>query len=58
MAKVDQDCFDKNLLHILNNNEDKIVGSSKFVVADSPDLNRFKYFVPNKNNGEFVVSLW
>ena len=55
MAKVDQTCFDKNLLLILNNNEDKIAGSSKFVVADSPALNRYKFFLPNKNNGQFEV---
>lgn len=57
MARVEQDCFDKNLLVVLNNNEDKVLaGSSKFIVADSPPaLNRYKYFVPNKNNGKFTV---
>jgi hypothetical protein len=56
MARVEQECFDKNLLLILNNNEEKIIGSpAKFIVADAPSLNKYKYFVPNKNNGFFEV---
>lgn len=52
MAKVTQDCFDKNLLLILNNNEEQAPNTNKLL---DPKLNKYKYFLPNKNNGEFRV---
>lgn len=53
MARVDQACFDKNLLRINNNNVEKI--PPKTMKALDPLLNNYKYFLPNKNNGEFHV---
>lgn len=51
---VEQDCFDENLLVILNNNE-RAIPSKKLKAFDN-DLIKYKYFLPMKNNSKFYVS--
>lgn len=53
MKKVKQDCFDKNLLLIYDNNEHTIPTDK--MRALNTDMNRYKYFLPHKNNTFFYV---
>ncbi len=55
MKVVTQDCFDKNLLPVLNNNEGGIViPTNKDEVFDS-SMNGFKYFVPDQGSRKYVA---
>ena len=48
MKIVKQDCFDQNLLLVLNNNEGNIqIPSNKDEIYDS-NMNKFKYFLPDQ----------
>lgn len=60
MKKVKQECFDKNLLKVLNNNHDsvaKLKPRRPRKTYSDDYLNQFRYFVPHKNNSLFVVKL-
>jgi hypothetical protein len=50
---VEQNCFDKNLLLVLNNNEGNIqIPTNKDEVYDS-SMNQFKYFLPNEGSKKY-----
>jgi hypothetical protein len=53
MKKVKQNCFDKNLLLIYDNNENTLPTDK--MRALNTDMNRYKYFLPHKNNTFFYV---
>jgi hypothetical protein len=53
MKKVAQECFDQNLLLIYDNNENTIPTDKMRVL--NTDLNKYKYFLPHKNNSFFYV---
>ena len=53
LKPVTQDCFDKNLLLVLNNNESgEPIPTSKDEVFDS-SMNMFKYFMPHQGVRKF-----
>ena len=64
MKKVKQECFEKNLLKVLNNEQEVIEKLKSRKKSNHPRktmsdeyLHQFKYFVPHKNNTIFTVHL-
>ncbi len=57
MKIVKQECFDKYLLKVLNNNEEVVDKLKARKTFSDEYLNQFKYFVPHKNNSIFLVQL-
>lgn len=56
MKIVEQDCFDKNLLEVININNIELIPFDKARLLDA-NTNKFKYFVPFVNRSKFVVEL-
>lgn len=56
MKKVEQNCFDKNLLEVINENNEELIKIEKLSSLNI-SMNRFKYFVPFMNRSKFVVEL-
>jgi len=57
MKKVTQDCFDKNLLFINNNNfynNTLLPNEAKKLLNQS--MNDYKYFLPSKKTDKYIVS--
>jgi hypothetical protein len=56
MKQVKQDCFDKNLLEVVNINNIELIQWDKASVLDE-STNKYKYFVPFMNRSQFIVNL-
>jgi hypothetical protein len=52
---VSQECFDKNLLEVINNNQDTL-SEEQLKILDS-SLNKFKYFLPNRKTQNFTAKI-
>ncbi len=52
---VSQECFDKNLLEVVNNNQETL-SEEQLKILDS-SLNKFKYFLPNKKTQNFTAKV-
>jgi hypothetical protein len=56
MKQVKQECFDKNLLEVVNINNIELIPWDKASVLDE-SKNKYKYFVPFMNRSQFIVNL-
>jgi len=54
MKKVEQECFDQNILLVYNNNVEVISNEKTQSLKNS--MNQFRYFLPTKNNSLFNVT--
>lgn len=56
MKVVTQDCFDKNLLEVVNENNEELIPIEKANMLNI-SMNKFKYFVPFANRSKFHIEL-